>query len=135
MLLVVVFNGFLRISKFSLLPQGAKKTRTNVMTHLLEKDDAEAVNEVVNGGVNALLEFIQKTPGLRKPQISKIMGIPVRTLEKQLKKLKDRGDIEFRGSPRTGGYWAKIKIRDNDSASLIQSPLFEIYRWWTKRIY
>jgi hypothetical protein len=35
------------------------------------------------------------------------MGIPARTLEKRLKKLKDRGDIEFRGSSRAGGYWAK----------------------------
>jgi ATP-dependent DNA helicase RecG len=65
------------------------------------------VSEAVDGGVNALLEFIQKTPGLRAPQISRATGVPVKTLEKQLKKLKDRGDIEFRGSSRTGGYCAK----------------------------
>jgi ATP-dependent DNA helicase RecG len=58
----------------------------------------------VNGGVNALVEFIRKNPGLRAPEISKATGVPVKTLEKQLKKLKDRGEIEFRGSSRTGGY-------------------------------
>jgi ATP-dependent DNA helicase RecG len=65
------------------------------------------VSEGVNEGVNALLEFIRKTPGLRKPQISMAMGIPLKTIEKRLKKLKDRGAIEFRGSSRTGGYHAK----------------------------
>ncbi|MEW6669283.1 MAG: ATP-binding protein [Thermodesulfobacteriota bacterium] len=65
------------------------------------------VSEGVSGGVNALLEFIRKTPGLRKPQLSKATGIPVKTLEKHLKKLKNKGVIEFRGSPKTGGYYGK----------------------------
>ena len=28
------------------------------------------------------------------------------TLERQIRKLREKGKIEFRGSPRTGGYWA-----------------------------
>ncbi len=72
-----------------------------------ERGQTGGVNGGVREGVNALLEFIRKMPGLRTPQISKAMGVPVRKLEKWLKKLKDRGDIEFKGSSRTGGYWAK----------------------------
>jgi predicted HTH transcriptional regulator len=71
------------------------------------------VSEGVNGGVNALVEFIRKNPGLRAPQISRATGVPVKTLEKQLKKLKDRGDIEFRGSSRTGGY-IKMELRNGE---------------------
>jgi len=67
----------------------------------------EGVGEGVNGGVSALLEFIRRTPGLRLPQISMATGCPLKTVEKRLKKLKDRGDIEFRGGTRTGGYHAK----------------------------
>jgi len=33
------------------------------------------------------------------------LKISKRTLERQLKKLKDEGKIEFKGSAKTGGYW------------------------------
>jgi ATP-dependent DNA helicase RecG len=66
------------------------------------------VNEGAGGGVNegaeTLLEFIRRTPGLRTPQISKAIGVPVRTLEKWLKELRDKGRIVFKGSPKGGGY-------------------------------
>jgi len=66
------------------------------------------VNGGVSGGVNEglenLLGFIRRTPGLRTPQISKAVGVPVSTLEKWLKKLKDKGRIVFKGSPKSGGY-------------------------------
>jgi ATP-dependent DNA helicase RecG len=72
-----------------------------------EKDDIEGVSEGVNEGVNSLLAFIQRTPGLRSPQISRAMGIPVKTLERWLKKLREQNKIEFMGSPKTGGYRKK----------------------------
>jgi ATP-dependent DNA helicase RecG len=65
------------------------------------------VTEGVNGGVTALLEFIRNTPGLRTSQISKATSIPVRTLQRWLSELKNQHKIEFRGSPKTGGYHAK----------------------------
>lgn len=67
------------------------------------RDDVGGVSE----GVSGLLEFIKRTPGLRTPQISKAMDVPAKTLEKWLRRLKDRGDIEFKGSPKTGGYRKK----------------------------
>ena len=51
----------------------------------------------VNGGAETLLEFIRRAPGLRTPQISKAMQLPVKTLENWLRQLKKRDKIEFRG--------------------------------------
>jgi len=68
---------------------------------------SEGMGEGVNGGVTALLEFIRNTPGLRTSQISKTMDTPVRTLQRWLSELKNQHKIEFRGSPKTGGYHAK----------------------------
>ena len=85
--------------------------------HSKEADDTpsskkhhEGVNEGVSGGVNEgvkrVLNFIEKTPGLRIPQISEALNVPAKTLERQIRKFREEGKIEFRGSPRTGGYWA-----------------------------
>jgi ATP-dependent DNA helicase RecG len=68
-----------------------------------DRDDIEGISE----GVNALLEFIRKTPGLRLPQISKAMGVPVHTLEHWINELRIKNRIEFKGSPKTGGYRKK----------------------------
>jgi ATP-dependent DNA helicase RecG len=72
-----------------------------------EKAQHGGINGGMDGGLNALLEFIRNTPGLRTPQISKAMGVPARTLDKWIKKLKDQGAIEFKGGSRSGGYWKK----------------------------
>ena len=61
----------------------------------------------VNGGVNELLSFIETNPNLRAREISQNLGTPLRTIERQIKQLKDEQKIEFQGSPKTGGY---IKI-------------------------
>lgn len=61
----------------------------------------------VNEGIENVLEFIRRTPGLRTPQISKTIQVPVKTLEKWLNQLKENNKIEFRGSDRSGGYWSK----------------------------
>jgi len=61
----------------------------------------------VSEGVNALFELIRNTPGLRTAQISEAMGIPVRTLQRWIQGLRGRNKIEFKGSPRTGGYHVK----------------------------
>ena len=66
----------------------------------------EGVNEGVNGGVVRLLSLIQDKPGMRTPQISIALDVPIKTLERWLKKLREEGKVEFRGSPKTGGYWS-----------------------------
>ncbi len=60
----------------------------------------------VSGGVN-VLEYIRRNPGRRAVHMIKVFNISKRTLERQLKNLKEDGKIEFKGSPKTGGYYAK----------------------------
>ena len=65
------------------------------------------VNGAVFGGVNPVSDFIMKHPGIRANQISEALGIPLRTLQRELSRLKACGQIEFRGAPKNGGYWQK----------------------------
>ena len=48
-----------------------------------------------------------KNPNLKANNISDSMNIPLRTIQRALKQLKDEDKIEFRGSPKSGGYYAK----------------------------
>ena len=66
----------------------------------------EGVREGVNEGVARLLSLIQDKPGMRTPQISIALDVPIKTLERWLKKLREKGKVEFRGNPKTGGYWS-----------------------------
>lgn len=66
----------------------------------------QPVDEGVNEGVVRLLSLIQDKPGMRTPQISIALDVPIKTLERWLKKLREEGKVEFRGSPKTGGYWS-----------------------------
>ena len=65
----------------------------------------EGVSEGMDEGIKAVVDFIERTPGLRAPQISEALGVPVKTLERRLKRLKAKNRVEFRGSRRFGGYW------------------------------
>ncbi|MDP3728875.1 MAG: ATP-binding protein [bacterium] len=60
----------------------------------------------VFGGVN-LLEYIKRNPGKRAIHIVHALNSSKRTIERQLKELKMENKIEFRGSAKTGGYYAK----------------------------
>ena len=64
-------------------------------------------NGAVNGAVNELLEFIKANPDLRANEICEKMKIPLRTAQRWIKQLKDEDKIVFKGSPKTGGYYAK----------------------------
>ena len=66
----------------------------------------EKLNGGVNGGVN-LLDYIHKNPGKRTSQMENEIKIAKRTIERKLKKLKEEGKIEFRGSAKNGGYYIK----------------------------
>ena len=69
------------------------------------------VNGGVTGGVNLdqglLLQLIQSKPGLKTTELIAQTNKPQRTIERWLKQLKTQGLIEFRGAPKTGGYYCK----------------------------
>ena len=88
-----------------------------IKTNMNKIDDAVngAVNGVVNGvvngavknGINELYNFIKNNPNQKANNISKELNIPLRTIQRWLKELKDDNKIEFKGSPKTGGYFVK----------------------------
>ena len=72
---------------------------------LLKKPLSEGVSKGVSEGVNSLFNYIKNNPKRRVPHFEEDLGIPAKTIERWLNKLKKDGKIEFKGSPKTGGYW------------------------------
>ena len=58
----------------------------------------------VNGGVK-IFEYIRLYPGCRTSAIAEAVGTTIRTLERHIRQLREQGKIEFRGAPKTGGYY------------------------------
>lgn len=67
------------------------------------------VNGGVNGGVPAEIvrAFIQEHPGWRAARLAAALSMSQRTLERHLRWLRQEGKIEFRGAPRSGGYYCR----------------------------
>ena len=71
------------------------------------KVPVETVNETVNATVNDLIvEIVRSNPGIRRPRILELFPTIKRgTLTRRLSDLSSI--IEFRGAPKTGGYYCK----------------------------
>ena len=67
----------------------------------------EVVNEVVSEVVNQIYLAIKSNPGVRKPQLLKIVATSRATAERSIAKLQHLNKVEFRGAPKTGGYYCK----------------------------
>jgi ATP-dependent DNA helicase RecG len=64
----------------------------------------------VDGGVSTpedLVLLITQQPGLNVVELVQLCGKPQRTVERWLQQLKNEQKIEFRGAPKTGGYYVK----------------------------
>jgi ATP-dependent DNA helicase RecG len=69
----------------------------------------EGVNVGVNVGVNGLLSYIKTHPGQSAGEMAVAFKVTKRTMERWLKQLKETNEIEFRGAPKTGGYFSTKK--------------------------
>ena len=68
----------------------------------------EKINVGVNVGVNEVFEFIKTYQPIKTNIIAdNFPDVTQRTIERWLKQLKDEKKIEFKGSPKTGGYIIK----------------------------
>jgi len=74
---------------------------------LFKKKLNGVVNGVVINEVDSLYNFINNHPNQNASAISKALNVPLRTIQRRLKQLKDEARIEFIGSPKTGGYYVK----------------------------
>ena len=73
-------------------------------------EEGEGVSGGVSGGVNdlaGLAALIAQHPGANTASLVELSQTPRRTVERWLKQLKDQGHIEFKGAPKTGGYYPK----------------------------
>ena len=64
-----------------------------------------AQREGLNVGVNELLAYVESHPGQRAGEMAVAFKLTQRTIERWLNQLKEKGLIEFRGAPKTGGYY------------------------------
>lgn len=63
------------------------------------------VNGGVSGRVNEVFGYVKTHEGCNAGELSAALSISKRTLARDLKKLADQ--VEFRGAPKTGGYYLK----------------------------
>ena len=65
----------------------------------------EGVSEVVNEVVKRIYDGIKRNPGIRKPKLLQIVKTSRATAERAIAQLQGLRKIEFRGAPKTGGYY------------------------------
>jgi ATP-dependent DNA helicase RecG len=77
----------------------------------------EGVTEDVKDKIKRILLVLYKEGGVRTVDIEKRIDVPVKSVERYIKQLKDAGLIEFKGANRTGGYYltknAENKIKND----------------------
>ena len=78
---------------------------------LKRKQNNYATNDIVNGIVNeneqAIIILLRAKPGLNASEIAESISKSWRTTMRYLKSLNEKGLIEFRGAPKSGGYYIK----------------------------
>ena len=73
---------------------------------IFKQKSKKQVSEGVSEGVSELLKLIESSPGKRMPYYASVLKIPKKTLERWFQQLRQTKKIEFRGFPKTGGYFA-----------------------------
>ncbi len=61
----------------------------------------------INEGVNSLYGLVKKYPHKKTPFFAQELGTSIKNIERWIKQLKEANKIEFRGAPKTGGYYVK----------------------------
>ncbi|MBP5639726.1 MAG: winged helix-turn-helix domain-containing protein [Victivallales bacterium] len=73
----------------------------------LKKQKDDGLNDGLNKRINNVYNVILGNPGIRTPAITAKTGKSIATVERAVSELKKQGKIEFRGAPKTGGYYCK----------------------------
>lgn len=81
-----------------------KRQTTNSANHDTVND---MVNDTINENEQAILDLLSTSSGLNASEISKHINKSLRTTMRYIKTLQDKDLIEFKGTPKTGGYYLK----------------------------
>ncbi|MEA2107190.1 MAG: hypothetical protein U9P82_10840 [Bacteroidota bacterium] len=82
-----------------------KNTMGGILVSIYRKKNNS--NEGVNEGVNELFDLIKSHPGKRTPFLADKLTTSVKNIERWIQILKKTDKIEFIGSSKKGGYYAK----------------------------
>jgi ATP-dependent DNA helicase RecG len=85
-----------------------KKTQKNI--EKIIEGVTEGVSEDVKGRLLRIVTVIYQKQKLNGSDISTISGIPVKSIERYIKQLKNAGILVFDGAPKTGGYVLTKKV-------------------------
>ena len=107
-------NGF-AIPEFTINNQVIRVTfpQLQVQNYYANKNDFESLldesfeslNINVKRRMLTILTLLDKNPGLRTTAVNDKTGIPVKSIERYLSELKQRGLIVYKGSSSSGGYY------------------------------
>ncbi|MBS3913423.1 MAG: putative DNA binding domain-containing protein [Bacteroidetes bacterium] len=75
----------------------------------------EGVTDDVRDKIKKILLVLYRDGGVRTVDIEKKTELPVKSVERYVKQLKDAGLIEYRGATRTGGYYLTKKTENKIS--------------------
>ena len=103
-------NVYLKFSttiKKAKLPEPEFHTDGMFAVVLKRKQNNYATNDIVNENEQAIIILLRAKPGLNASEIAESISKSWRTTMRYLKSLNEKGLIEFRGAPKTGGYYIK----------------------------
>jgi len=72
----------------------------------------EGVNEGVNDGVKESIDILINIQGLNATEIAIRIKKSIPTVERYLRILRQKDIVEFRGAPKTGGYYFTEKVNN-----------------------
>ena len=84
-------------------------THSRWQKHPKSVTKSKSVNGPVKGpvtGADRLLGIIRQNPGLRKAALADLSGLSMRTVKRYVETVLVK-HVEFRGAPKTGGYYCK----------------------------
>ena len=91
------------------LPLPVFKT-TGIFTVIFKRPEKSSVKSSVKGSVKSsvkIIEMIIENPNITIPKMANKMGLSTRAVEKQIARLKEKGEINRVGSAKDG-YWEVI---------------------------
>lgn len=72
----------------------------------------DGVTDAVRRRLKQIITILMETDGVRANYLSEKTNIPVSSLERYIKQLRKVGFVEFRGLPKTGGYYLSQTFLD-----------------------
>ncbi|MDL2239140.1 LytTR family transcriptional regulator DNA-binding domain-containing protein [Bacteroidales bacterium OttesenSCG-928-K22] len=83
-----------------------------------DKENASKIPNIkLNAKTNEVFLFIRAHNGCQKSTINEALGYPLKSIEKYIDTLKYHKLVEFRGAPKTGGYYVIEKDSTNEEVS------------------